>query len=893
MVSPVCPGKGVSVVKASDPVTALQHAEVLWEQGFQVFPARYKHKIKAPIVKWRPFQNARVPKRNISRWFSNGKLNVWVLCGRLSNIVVLDTDSEAGETWWRERGFGEYMDRTAAVKTFKGRHYWFRIPDGWEPVIQSWAIHPETHDTEDVSFDFRAEGGGVLAPPSVHETGHVYRWERPLTEMIDAPTALLDGTYRELAPSTRTKGGEPSTTKRQGGGVSSLLVSLLSHPPTEGGRNDWLARVAGHYAKQYRNQWDLFELHCNEANAKCSPPLDDAEFTKTIQSLWDSEHGKDDDDVKGLTVFSSDGGWVRGSGRRIFTQVRTADPDTGEASFDVAEWANFDIKALGVSEHEDGGEVDYWVKVFRDVGNIEVILPGKVLGDSSRLNVWLAGLRVSVMPPDNMFPRTGSFGTRLSRYLESQTPPSMRVTRVLGWDRTVLSGEGGFVTHDNVITATGKVAFADAGIRPDPGLMSQGVAAHHYGRAKTKREAKSTLRELLTFHDETVCSVFGAWWAACLLKPQIHDKTALFPIMAIEAPSESGKTNGFFDMMVQLNGNRRGETVPTFAALRSMAAAHRNGIVWVDDLDDPSRLMELLRAATSNGTITKMGDSKAGNWTATSDSQIVSPVVISGEALGLDRQKALLDRSILLDVPSPTQRKSFRDPSRSQWDDVLAMRARYPNGLSSLAGWFVQSALRNQSETLAALEQAKSVVGRGRNADKNAILLAGAKLLDALVARSATAVKEAWQGRGMHYERVHAWVIAQTLAYNPNENALTLEILPWALSKYGWPTEPEHSPIGDHTPAWVEKEDTGTLDSTGVALRFNCNLLAAAWEHQHRGKVETRTHSAMALQQQARAVAERGKGKNYRLMNGPASSQKRYVVIRGELAQTLLARSRS
>jgi len=91
------------------------------------------------------------------------------------------------------------------------------------------------------------------------------------------------------------------------------------------------------------------------------------------------------------------------------------------------------------------------------------------------------------------------------------------------------------------------------------------------------------LDEVLTYHDETVTSVFGAWWAACLLKPQIEVATSLFPFVAIEAPSESGKTNGFFQMMTQLNGNTRGETQPTKAALRDMAAAHRNGIVWVDD----------------------------------------------------------------------------------------------------------------------------------------------------------------------------------------------------------------------------------------------------------------------------------------------------------------------
>lgn len=892
------------MVKVTDPITPLQNAQRLADLGLQVFPARHADPNKGPLIKWAEFQKKPVTATHIQKWFSGARLkNYWVLCGKQSGVVVLDTDSDEGDAWWRSQpGMAEAMDATATVRTSKGHHYWFRLPTSYKKAVQGWAVHPETHDTDNLSWDFRAEGGGVLAPPSVHETGHVYAWVRPYEAMIDAPLALLDGTIRQEAPPTRkapgavkTAGGATVTGISGGGRVASLLANLLANPPAEGGRNAWLASVAGHYANQYRNQYDLYEVHCRQANAMASPPLDEPEFVKTIESLWTKEQGKDAEDLRGFSTFNAAKGWINGSGRRLFTQTRTVDPETGKAEFAADEWANFDIKAMGVSESEDGDEVDYWVRVFRDVGPVDVILPGRVLGDTARLNVWMANLRVSVLPPDNMFPRGGAHGVRIMRYLETQEPPKMRVTRVLGWDKTILAGRGGFITHEGVITAEGVVEFTDAAVRPDPALQSRGVAAHRYGTSGSKKEARRVLREVLTFQEETVCSVFGAWWAACLLKPQMQQASSLFPFMAVEAPSESGKTNGFFDLMVQLNGNTRGETVPTFAALRNMTASHRNGIVWVDDLDDPRHLGELLRAATSNGTITKMGDSKAGSWTATSDSQIVAPIVISGESLGMDVQKALIDRAVALAASSPTSRMSLHNPSRPQWDDVLKLREEYPSGLSALAGWFVELALQHQDQTMAALKQAKSIVGKGRNADKNAILLAGAKLLDAFVADSRDAVTAAWAGEGVHYARVLAWATNQAKDYTDSENALTLEVIPWALNRYGWPTSPAFSEFGDHTPVWIEQEETGgTLDEeSATIIRFNTQLLAEAWKKNESGRVEVRTHSPAALASQAKHVAKKVKNTNTRLVGGTGKVVKRYQFLTGALAAQVLARSRS
>lgn len=718
----------------------------------------------------------------LSTWFGNGsKYNFWVMTGRISGVVVVDCDNAKGLDWWLEK-IPNLRD-TATVKTSKGYHFWFKIPDDWNPdrTIQSWSSHaPKSHpDPASVpSFDVRADINGVIVPPSVHETGHIYTWTTPLSDALVAPPELLDGTWRKQAPSTADASGV-ATREDRAGNTRSMLSALLSKPPAKGGRNDWMARVAGHYAKTYHNQYDLYRTHVEAANALCSPPLKEKEFEKTVESIWQGEHERNPQ-----RAMDANCGWLQSAGTVIMTQVvRKVGEDKSE--LDVEEYADFDMVAKGVMVNEDSSRV-YWVQIVRKnrrgSGNeiIDAVLPGHVLGDDRAIRKWLAKFACTVNPPENMYPKGGSMGVRLQRYIESQQPSIVVVTSVLGWDRELFDGEGGFVTHDGVITKDKILSSEEAGVRPNPTLLAGGMAPHQYGFEGSPQEARRVLREVMSFHFPQVVAPFGAWFGACLLKPQLEARTSLFPFMAIEAPSESGKTNGFFDLMTQLNGNTRGETQPTRAALRDMAASHRNGIVWVDDLDDPAYLMELLRAATSGGSLTKMGEDRE----SVKNTQIVAPIVISGEALGLGTQKALLDRAVIVKVASPVGRKSVHDPNRPQWEDVLSLREQYPGGLSAVAGWLVQEALTVQYQVFDALKEGREGHA-GRVADKFGILRAGARLMDYLMAEDEDEQADAWAGEGSTATDLEAWIhMGESAGIEANENTLSLQVLPWALRTF-------------------------------------------------------------------------------------------------------------
>lgn len=870
---------------------ALATAQTLAGMGFNVLPAKFKD--KAPIIPWSKYQFTRTD-RLLPSWFGGTRpFNYWVMTGRMSMIVVLDCDNEAGYNWWEERLTKPVMDAAARVSTSKGHHYYFKIPEDWdmEVAIPSWSVHVENGP----SFDVRADATGVIAPPSTHASGHVYEWETPMAQAAVASPELLDGSYRTGAPSDAPASGE-GTRKDSSGVTRSLLSALIDNPPGDegSGRNDWLARVAGHYAKTYHNFNDLYLAHCRAANRMMSTPLDEAEFDKTVESLWRGEQDRNPQRACDVNC-----GWLLDAGSIIMTQIVTKGAND-EKVFDLAPYCNFNLTTHGVMIEEDGRRT-YWVKLLVDRGRgaidqLDLVLSAKVLGDERSLATWLASYGVNILPPDNMWPKSGKPTLRIQRYLESQHPPEVSICSTLGWDEEILSGAGGFVTHDGVITQFDVKTADESGVRANPMLRSGGIAPHRYGFEKDGFEAKRVLREVMTFHEESLTSVFGAWWAACLVKPQIEDNSSLFPFVAIEAPSESGKTNGFFDMMVQLNGNTRGESQSTKAALRDMASAHKNGIVWIDDMNDLTELMELLRAATSGGTITKMAEDRI----SVKNAKIVSPIVISGETLGINSQKALLDRAIGIKATSPTARRSLHNPDRPQWDDVLLLKNQYKNGLADIAGWLVQDALSQVPNVVKALEVGRTAVG-GRMADKIAIIRAGAKLLDHLIADTPDEMKAAWRGEGHNTFWVEKWVTEQTQSgISSFDNSLTLRLIPWALRRFDYADKPYARKFADQvdTPVFV-KQPNGVAYLVHKALGeptdgnnepeiwFSTVMLAEAWSKANFGRIDQRTESYEALKGQAAVFPSRGK--QWRITG--SNSKAYYSVIRGEMAQRLLDRA--
>jgi hypothetical protein len=794
-------------------------------------------------MSWKKFQTERVPERMVREWFGQPR-NIFLVTGAVSQLLVLDCDDEQAKDSWHQR-IGSAMDATACVKTRKGYHYYFRLPPNMQ--VRNQSVVDETG-----KWDIRAEGGGVIAPPSVHETGFVYEWVRGPETLQECPKELLE---------------KPSS---EGGETRSMLSHLLANPAKEGKRNDWLSKVAGHYAKHMPHK-DAYELMVREAAAKV-PGLDEAEVAKLIESIWTTEQAKQgkaplDLDEGGADAWRSDlmtpseeTGWLVSGGTRILVQTR-AKVGKDDYMMGLQTWCDCDIRVLGIVFGEDDHVYSVELR-FPDGDTLEDHLPAKTISDARALGAWLASHGASIGEPDTMFPVRMRTTTRMLRYLRAQGAEEMIAADALGWH----AESEAFITHEGIIRASGPSVFEH--VRPDPSI--RGWAPYRYGHAG-RDEARRVLAEVLTFHDEVVASVFGSWWAATFLKPQIQARSSQFPFMALEASSESGKTTGMFALLLELSGSTSGQSNPTRAALRDYLSAHHNGIVWVDDLDDLDDLGELLRNVTVGGSLVKKGDGNHAQVVA----QLRSALVVSGESLGLHDQKALVDRAILLDVPSPTGRTSAHG-DYPQWDDIVNLRTEHPD-LTEFAGSLVELAL-GEEEWIKDLKKLRG--GSGRHADALAILRVGARILRGMVSGLVPGI----------VERVDEWVSERTRIYSGRENVLTLKLLPLCLSATGWLEKPDGpDPIHKRvaTPAFVHKDDGHVW--------FSPKLLSEWWVREPRGgkKINSRVESSAALEQQARELGLGGKKgigrKDFKLQGG---GQNRYWDCGEDLSELLLRRSR-
>lgn len=115
------------------------------------------------------FKDASTDSFQIGEWWEKWPdANIGIVTGAVSGLFVLDVDLRHGgdETLAQmERQYGA-LPRTAKVRTGGGWHYYFRHPGG---EVRSGKLGP--------GIDLKADGGYVVAPPSLHASGQSYEWE--------------------------------------------------------------------------------------------------------------------------------------------------------------------------------------------------------------------------------------------------------------------------------------------------------------------------------------------------------------------------------------------------------------------------------------------------------------------------------------------------------------------------------------------------------------------------------------------------------------------------------------------------------------------------------------------------------------------------------------------
>ena len=235
-------------------------------RGWSIIPIRAGD--KRPLVRWEEFQHRHPSEAEARGWFCQWpEAGIGVVTGAISGLVVVDVDAGHGgneslEQLEREHG---PMPTTVECGTGGGgRHLYFAHPGGL--VRNKIGLAP--------GVDIRADGGYVVAPPSLHASGLRYVWVEGRTPESIGIAPLPDWILRQ-AMEEPTRRGHPIAYWRR----------LVCDGVPAGERNKTIASLAGHLLRHGVDAAVVMELLLCWNRNRCRPPLADEEVAAVVTSI--------------------------------------------------------------------------------------------------------------------------------------------------------------------------------------------------------------------------------------------------------------------------------------------------------------------------------------------------------------------------------------------------------------------------------------------------------------------------------------------------------------------------------------------------------------------------------------------------------------------------------
>jgi hypothetical protein len=191
----------------------------------------------------------------------NPNANVGIATGQVSGLVVIDVDGKTGEQTLQQ--WGGLSEPTLTCNTSRGFHRYHQLGNGGLP---SRNLAPE--------IDLKADGGYVVAPPSVYDGGSRYAWERWEEEI-----RLLPPKVREVLQANGSRRGDP-----------------LPERIPEGERDTRLTSFAGTMRRAGASEAETLDA-LRAVNARCDPPLPDKQIKKIARSIAKYSPNAPDDPI--------------------------------------------------------------------------------------------------------------------------------------------------------------------------------------------------------------------------------------------------------------------------------------------------------------------------------------------------------------------------------------------------------------------------------------------------------------------------------------------------------------------------------------------------------------------------------------------------------------------
>lgn len=275
--------------------TVLDYARRYLELGYHPIPLGPRTK-RPPLVDWKRYQDTPPTDAELERWFISGKNNIGLVLGR--GKIAVDCDGPGAEDLLIKAGV-EIPMFAPRSKTAHGCHIVLEVS---EPLgdrvglLESPERHPDNPKKPLSAVDIRGVGY-IVAPPSIHPSGHQYEWVvRPSDELPTAPKELVDLIKRTSTAASSTASPSPasSTPSDAPKWVTEALKGV-----GEGRRDQTCARLAGYFFSKPIPLDVIRQLLYGWAD-RCTPPFPKAEVDKTVASISTREaatHRPDDPDT--------------------------------------------------------------------------------------------------------------------------------------------------------------------------------------------------------------------------------------------------------------------------------------------------------------------------------------------------------------------------------------------------------------------------------------------------------------------------------------------------------------------------------------------------------------------------------------------------------------------
>jgi len=262
----------------------LAHALSYAERGFSVVPVhsaasgkcscgnnKCESPGKHPRINWKNQSQVALTAEKLRQyWRAHPDSNIGIVTGHVSELVVIDIDGDDGIEALRTIGLDiDDIEAPIVQSGGGGLHIYCQYPE-MSGLATRAGVLP--------SVDIRADGGLIIAPPSIHPSGSPYEWIDGMT-LDDLPLADLDLSWATTAHNNGTNGKVHHKAEDY-----TWFEELLTMGVSEGARNQNATRLAGRMLGMghTENETLLWLQGWNLAN---DPPLSRRELETIVGSI--------------------------------------------------------------------------------------------------------------------------------------------------------------------------------------------------------------------------------------------------------------------------------------------------------------------------------------------------------------------------------------------------------------------------------------------------------------------------------------------------------------------------------------------------------------------------------------------------------------------------------